>query len=123
MTWKTALELLMPTDEEREPGFREELSRLATIGPRAVGRICLCTPIVACVSAMLLRPERLTQPDLWQIAALTVIGAITTRLSFMGVIRPFSRLLGMFLGYMMTMMVRRRFLLIFLRRPTIFRGK
>jgi two-component system, NtrC family, sensor kinase len=105
MNWKKWIEYFLPTDEEREPAFQEQLSRLAVIGFRTLGCIALIAPILVLVLATILRPNGLPQPFLRRTLALIAMGAVATLLSFIASVRPFTRLLGTLFGYMVAMVL------------------
>jgi signal transduction histidine kinase len=104
MNLKKWTEYFLPSDEERDPAFREELSRLAAIGLRAIGCICLFAPILVFASVSVVRPAGLSPSSiLWRTLALIIIGAVVTPLSFIASLRPFARLLGTLTGYTIAM--------------------
>ena len=105
MNWKKWIEYFLPAYEEQEPAFHEELSRLAVIGFRTLGCICLFAPILVLVLATIIRPNGLPQPFLWRTLALASMGAVATLLSFIASVRPFTRLLGTLFGYMIAMVL------------------
>src|SRR5262249_7363940 len=87
-------EYFLPTDEDREPSFREELLRLAVVGLRAIGWIGLFTPILTLALATMLTPRGWSKLLLGRMLALTVLGATVLLLSFVASLRRFARLLG-----------------------------
>jgi signal transduction histidine kinase len=105
MDWKKWVEYFLPKDEEREPAFREDLSRLAVIGLRALGCISLLAPILVLALATIIRPDGLPQPFHWRTLALAAMGAFATLLSFVASVRLFARLLGTLFGYMIAMVL------------------
>ncbi len=98
LNWKKWTEYFLPTDEDREPAFREELWRVAAIGLRAIGWIGLFTPILTLAFATLLTPRELSRLLLGRMLALTALGAIILLLSFVVSVRRFARLLGAITG-------------------------
>jgi signal transduction histidine kinase len=94
MNWKKWTEYFFPLDEKREPAFRQELERVATIGLRAIGGIGLFTPLLTLLLAKALTPTTWSNLLVWRMLALTLLGGIATLLSFIGSIGRFARLLG-----------------------------
>ena len=62
MNWKKWTEYFLPLDEKRDPAFREELERVATIGLRAIGGIGLFTPLLTLLLAKALTPTTWSNP-------------------------------------------------------------
>jgi len=93
MNWRKWAEFFLP-NQEQDPGFRQELERLAAIGLRAIGGIGLFTPLLTLLLAKALTPTAWSNLLPWRMLALTAIGAITMLLSFIPSIRRFARLLG-----------------------------
>ena len=99
MNSKRWIEYFLPAEESREPAFREELSREASIGLRAIGYIGVFTPLLAFALATALTPNVLPRLILWRTLALTAIGVIIIFLSRVASVRRFARVLGALTGF------------------------
>jgi signal transduction histidine kinase len=105
MNWKNWTEFFLPTDEDREPAFREEIWRVAAIGLRAIGWIGFLTPTLTLVLAMMLIPRGWSRLLLGRMLALTVLGATILLLSFIASVRRFARLVGALTAFVAAIVV------------------
>ena len=91
---------LFPTDEETEPGFKDEIERLSVVGLRAVAGVCIgATAAMFLIGSIFFHGD--VQEWLFPVSDLVVmsIGAIALGLSYSKRMSGWARSLGALVGY------------------------
>jgi len=97
-TLRSWLGYLVPREEE-DPAFRAELARLSLIGLRVIAVICIAAPLFNLLIGALWIPQLLVLFLRRQILVLG-LGLAALTLSFLPAVKPYGRLVGFLVGYL-----------------------
>jgi signal transduction histidine kinase len=95
MNWRSWSGHLFPTEEKKEPLFRQELERLALTGVRLVAWMCLIGPPLFVLLGVAWLPDLVTTMGLRDPLAIFLLGALTLWISYWPRLQSRSRLIGL----------------------------
>lgn len=91
---------LLPGEEQSDPAFRKELTRLSTVGLKAILWVCLGAPsFMLAVTAILNRVGYQSRLWIWPNLAIIGLGLAAAPFAFVGSLHSWARGAGSFVGY------------------------
>src|SRR6185436_8931173 len=97
MNWRRWYYYLCPNDEQEDPEFRRELSRLAVVGLRIIGGITFSIPLLMLVIRGIVPSLRIPWGQ-YVTYPILVVGFIAGVLSLLPQVLPFARAVGWMVG-------------------------